>query len=379
MILPPPKPKRLLLTTDTVGGVWTYALELTHALAEHNVQVVLATMGNPLSRDQRRETNALSNVEVYESSYKLEWMENPWKDVSRAGNWLLELEWRTKPDVVHLNGFAHGALPFRSPKIVVGHSCVSSWWSAVKNEEAPRHWDAYREVVRAGLQAAHVVVAPSKAMLDCLNRYYGPLTGRVIYNGRDPSLFHPGIKEEVILAAGRLWDEGKNVAALSKVAPDLPWKIYLAGDVRRADGTTVRDKHLTFLGKLPPEMLACWFSKASIYAFPARYEPFGLSVLEAGMSGCALVLGDIPSLREIWNGAALFVDPDDTDQLKHTLLTLIQNLFRRKELASFAQCRAIQLNPKHMAAEYLSAYTEALSRFTPPVSNIQPIEALCGS
>ncbi len=31
---------------------------------------------------------------------------------------------------------------------------------------------------------------------------------------------------------------------------------------------------------------------------PARYEPFGLSVLEAALSGCALVLGDIPSLRE---------------------------------------------------------------------------------
>ncbi|MFN7139968.1 MAG: glycosyltransferase family 4 protein [Limisphaerales bacterium] len=365
---PPPKPKRVLMTADTIGGVWTYALELARALAEHNVQVALATMGNPLSRDQRRETKSLRNLEVFESSYKLEWMDNPWNDVSRAGNWLLELESRVQPDLVHLNGFAHGALPFRTPKLVVGHSCVSSWWKAVKNDEAPGDWNAYREVVRAGLQSAHLVVAPSKAMLDCLNHYYGPITGRVIYNGRDPSLFHPGRKEELILAAGRLWDEAKNIAALSKAAPAVPWTIYVAGDSKHPNGTVMRDKHLCFLGKLPPNVLAKWFSKSSIYAFPARYEPFGLSVLEAGLSGCALVLGNIPSLREIWNGAAIFVSPDDPDELAATLSHLTQNLFRRKELATYAQCRAIQLTPQHMAGEYMAAYTELLSSTRPPQS-----------
>ena len=65
-------------------------------------------------------------------------------------------------------------------------------------------------------------------------------------------------------------------------------------------------------GRLTPPQMARVVSRApSIYALPARYEPFGLSVLEAALSGCALVLGDIPSLREIWDGAALFVDPDD--------------------------------------------------------------------
>ena len=59
-----------------------------------------------------------------------------------------------------------------------------------------------------------------------------------------------------------------------------------------------------------------WFAHASIYALPARYEPFGLSSWKQPR-GCALVLGDIASLREICD-AALFIPPDDTERLAST-------------------------------------------------------------
>jgi glycogen synthase len=349
------------MTADTVGGVWTYALELTRALAEQDVQVVLATMGNPLSREQRREVKHLTNVELHESTFKLEWMENPWPDVARAGQWLLEIEQRTQPDVIHLNGYAHGALPFQAPKVVVGHSCVPSWWRAVKGSDAPATWSQYREVVQAGLQAAHLVITPSKAMLDQLHFFYGNVPGRVIYNGRDPALFCHARKEEIILSAGRLWDEAKNIRALENVSSEIPWPIYVAGEAKPPGGSIARRTSLCTLGKLPTDLLARWYGKASIYALPARYEPFGLSVLEAGLAGCALVLGNIPSLRELWNGAALFVRPDDMDELRFTLQRIIESPFRRKELAAYAQCRAIQFTPKRMASEYLAAYAEVMA------------------
>jgi len=82
---------RLLLTTDTVGGVWTYALELARALSPHNVEVLLATMGAPVSAEQRAEAAALPNGRVAESAYKLEWMDDSWDDVRRSGDWLLDL------------------------------------------------------------------------------------------------------------------------------------------------------------------------------------------------------------------------------------------------------------------------------------------------
>src|SRR5688500_4368059 len=126
-------PSRILMTADTVGGVWTYAMELCAALAPHGVDVALATLGAPLADAQRRQVDRLDNVRVYDGGhFKLEWMPEPWEDVSRSGEWLLEIERSERPEVVHLNGYAHGSLPWSAPTVVVGHSCVCSWWQAVK-------------------------------------------------------------------------------------------------------------------------------------------------------------------------------------------------------------------------------------------------------
>lgn len=354
---------KLLMTADTVGGVWTYALELCRVLAPRGVEVVLATRGAPLSAAQRSEVAALENLEVVESRLKLEWMEEPWEDVQRASGWLLELDARHRPHVIHLNDYAHGALPFQAPVVLVGHSCVLSWYRAVRGHEAPPSWDRYRQEVTRGVRGADVVVAPSRAMLESLAADYGPiLSGRVIHNGRSPELFRPAAKEPFIFAAGRLWDEAKNLGALDEIAARLPWPVYAAGEATSPDGAAAAHRSINLLGRLPPDRLAGWLSRASIYALPAKYEPFGLSVLEAALSGCALVLGDIPSLRELWEGAATFVDPDDQDALRERLVELVCDPARRRELAEAAQERAEDYTPEMMASRYLTVYRELLAR-----------------
>jgi len=137
-------PKRILMTADTVGGVWSYTLRLARALDRYDIEVIIATMGEALSPAQRDQIQSLSNVQVRESTYKLEWMQNPWKDVQAAGEWLLSLEDEFEPDLIHLNGYAHGNLPWRAPRIVVGHSCVLSWLRAIKSEDAPAEYGRYK-------------------------------------------------------------------------------------------------------------------------------------------------------------------------------------------------------------------------------------------
>ncbi|MFN7131626.1 MAG: glycosyltransferase family 4 protein [Myxococcales bacterium] len=354
---------KLLMDADTVGGVFTYAVELCRALGARGVEVALATKGASLSRAQRTQLAALDNVQVFESALKLEWMAAPWDDVARASDWLLALEAKLRPNIVHLNDYAHGALPFVAPVVVVGHSCVVSWFQAVKGQPLPPEWERYREEVTRGLQGADVVVAPSRAMLASLAENYGPiLSGRVIHNARNPALFHPARKEPLVFAAGRLWDEAKNLSALEAVAGRLPWPVYVAGDCTSPDGGEVRPSAVNALGHLPPEQLAGWLGRAAIYAFPARYEPFGLSVLEAALSGCALVLGDVPSLRELWGEAALFVAPDDPDALRGTLAELTSSLDRVRELGMLARERARAFSPESMATQYLTIYRELTAR-----------------
>jgi glycogen(starch) synthase len=352
---------KLLMTTDTVGGVWTYAVELARALAPHGVQVVLATMGAPPSDAQRKQAAALPNVVLAESQYKLEWMDDPATDVRWAGDWLLGLEARHEPDVVHLNGYTHGSLPFDAPVVIVGHSCVLSWWRRVGGRDAPAEFAWYRRAVPAGLHAADLVVAPTRAMLDELHLHYGRLPRtRVIPNARDPRLYRRGTKEPLVLTAGRVWDEAKNIPALRRAAPRLAWPVYVAGETRSANaaGGTADTSDVIPLGRLTENELAGWYARATIYCLPARYEPFGLSALEAALSACALVLGDIASLREVWGDAAVYIHPDDHDGLAGAL---IANPDATAELARRAQSRASDYTPQRMAEGYLKAYRDLTS------------------
>jgi glycogen(starch) synthase len=358
------RPLRVLMTADTVGGVWTYAVELARALDARGIEVAVASMGALPAPHQRAQLCDLSRVKLFPSAYKLEWMQDCWSDVDQAGQWLLALEREFEPDLVHLNQFDFGALPFRAPTLLVAHSCVLSWWRAVHGGAAPPEWNTYRTRVAQGLAAASLVAAPTAAMLRSLADNYGHDTrrGLVLPNAADPDSFEPVPKQPVVLAAGRFWDAAKNLAALEKVAAGLPWPVLVAGSCEHPDGGVIAPAGVQSLGQLPRAQLARELAQAALYALPARYEPFGLSVLEAAFSGCALVLGDIPTLRETWGDAAVYVPPEDHAGLQAALLRLIQRPSERAQLAAAARARASHVTPARQCDAYLQAYARLTSR-----------------
>jgi glycosyltransferase involved in cell wall biosynthesis len=79
-------------------------------------------------------------------------------------------------------------------------------------------------------------------------------------------------------------------------------------------------------------------------------------VLEAAFSECTLVLGDIASLREIWGDAALFVPPDDTNQLADALRLLVERPDIRQEMARRSRARAQEFTADRMAETYAELY-----------------------
>jgi glycogen(starch) synthase len=349
----------VLMTADTVGGVWTYALELADALAPHDVRVQLATMGPRMSAAQRAAVESSAVAGVHESRFALEWMPDPWDDVDRAGEWLLHLAAEVRPDVVHLNGYAHAVLPWPAPVVVVAHSCVVSWWAAVRGGEAPREWDEYRARVGAGLRAADAIVAPTAAMLAEVRRCHGIGPGVVVPNCRSDAWAHVVDKEPVVLGAGRVWDEAKNLCAVTAVASELPWPVVIAGDPTPPLPAPVRPDPAggaTLLGTLAWDELAAWLRRASVYVAPSSYEPFGLGPLEAAQAGCALVLGDIPSLREVWGDAATFVDPRDDRGLAAAVRYLTEHPTERADLSARARHRAEGYTPQRTAAGYRAVY-----------------------
>ena len=105
--------------------------------------------------------------------------------------------------------------------------------------------------------------------------------------------------------------------------------------------------------------MAAWLARAAVFALPARYEPFGLLPLEAALSGCALVLGDIESLREVWGDAADYVDPDDADALARTINTLIASPERLHAASGAAYAQAVGYGMERTAAAYVDLYQRA--------------------
>jgi glycogen synthase len=350
---------RVLMTTDTVGGVWTYAIQLAKSLSRYDVMVDLVTLGPAPEESQRQEALALPNVALHEVSCRLEWMDDPWDDLLSAGERLLRLAEELQPDVIHLNDYSQGALPWSAPVLVVGHSCVLSWHRAVRGTPAGAEWDVYRDHVAEGLRGADLVVAPTAAMLESLQSHYGPLSHtEVISNGRDLMSPHPrsSAGHAYVFTAGRLWDEAKNVSVLDAAAGEIAWPVYAAGDLNSPNGGRASSSALHLIGRVSPAEMKRRLQEAAIYAHPARYEPFGLVPLEAAQCGCALVLGDIPTLREIWKDSALFVSPDDAAGLAVAINRLIADPRLRQRYAERARSRAGLFTADQMAQRYLRAY-----------------------
>lgn len=353
--------RRVLMTGDTVGGVWTFTLELARALGSHGIEVALAAMGGEPSAAQSEEAAQIQNLILWTSSYKLEWMTDPWRDVEAAGEWLRNLEAQFAPDVVHLNTFGHGTLRWSAPVLLTAHSCVLSWWRAVRGATIPTEWKQYRACVASALRAANMVTSPSAWMLHSLEENYGPVRrGLVIPNGRNAELFQRLPKEQFILSAGRLWDEAKNIGLLAHIARELPWPVCVAGEEEHPDGGSPELGGCRALGLLSPAELRSWYGRAAIYALPARYEPFGLSALEAALSGCALVLGDIPSLREVWGNSAIFVSPSAPQEWSRVLRRLAGDPTGCEEFGRRARRRALEFTPERMATAYAHCYLQII-------------------
>jgi glycogen synthase len=359
------KTLNVLMTGDTVGGVWTYCVQLIRAMAPFKVNYTLVTMGGKCSEEQRREAKKLKNINLIETAYKTEWMDNPWEDVNAGGSLLLKLEETLKPDIIHLNDYASGALNFKAPKLIVGHSCVYSWWKEVKKEAPPAWCSEYFRRVKKGLTSADHVVAPSNFMMESLNENYGSFKSQaIIPNARDRKLFAPERKLPYVFSMGRIWDEAKNIKALAQVSHKLSWPVFIAGNTTEpfSENKTsfLKNSNACFLGNLDKDEVSERLAQASIFVLPVKYEPFGLSVLEAALSGCALILGDIPSMRENWSGAAAFVNPDDMQELEEVIECLINHPSQRNKLAEQAKERAKEFAPAKMATAYFNSYRNLL-------------------
>ena len=144
--------------------------------------------------------------------------------------------------------------------MVVGHSCVLSWWRAVKRA-APPSWDRYWHEVRRGLHAADMVVAPFRHDAGRAAARSGPASHSVIHNGRAD---RDSRSRRTSLSCCRraVLGRGKDLAALERAARDCRGQSTSPAthspEGSSADATM---RHTRSLGRLDEPAMAAWLAR----------------------------------------------------------------------------------------------------------------------
>jgi glycosyltransferase involved in cell wall biosynthesis len=357
---------RLLITTDTIGGVWTFSIELVRGLLERGCAIALVSFGRPPSSGQQRNcdefTERFSERFLYVASdTPLEWMEANSSAFTEAAPLLARIGNNFNADLLHSSQFCFGALDLPIPKLVTVHSDVLSWAQSCGQTLAESRWlQQYLSLVRAGLAGAAAVAAPTHWMMHALETLYPlPQTRLVIPNGRTVPPSHNEVRMLQAITAGRLWDPAKDLCLLTNV--QSPGPILVAGEMEHELSViSPMSGSLKLLGKIGQDQLLGLFCQSSVYLCTSIYEPFGLAPLEAALCGCAVLARDIPSLNEVWQDGALYFR--DAASLSLLLQRLYSSPDALHEIQMRSSLRAQHFTRDRMVDQYLALFETTIAK-----------------
>lgn len=200
----------------------------------------------------------------------------------------------------------------------------------------------------------------------------------VIYNGLDLDKFYTinnakeniqknyGITQDFFLFVGKL-EKRKNVTLLLDVIKEINilYKNFILLIIGPKDPfyqlrfKNYPVKHFNFI---MDKDLPLFYSAASGFVFPSLYEGFGIPIAEAMACGCPVICSDIPVLREIYEGAAIFCSPYDKSSWYQAMNQLIadQELRNKLKLEGFNKTK--MFNWDNVARETLKVYNKIEQR-----------------
>lgn len=317
-----------LMVTIEPGGLWRPVLAVARLLASRGVRVSIASPYGRVPEPHRSALRATPNVAVHEAGFARE------SDTidPRVGAWLGRLCDTLRPSLVHLDGPVPLLSAWPCPRVTVLRHCPVAKWELTRGERLSARLAAVRDRIAAALRAASVVITPTRWAAELAHRTYGPLgTVRVVPYGRDER-------------------------ELTPTTADGPPAVLLGG---AADPSVVAALAAAPVAVVPVGYLEAALRRAPVFASPARYEPFGPGALDAALSGAALVLGDIPSLREVWRDAAVYVDPIDAGDVLDAIDALVAVPELRRAMAERALARARRFSLQRAVAALATAWTSA--------------------
>jgi len=207
------------------------------------------------------------------------------------------------------------------------------WFRA--GEGLRRRW-----LTRRAAAAASVIFTDSQFSRSELEKHLrtDPARVRVIPPGVTPrTVDRLQVREPIVLFVGSLFNRRRLpdlIGAFAKAAAAVPHaRLVIVGDDRTwprqdlrgiaaAQGVSGRTQFLSYISD---EELAALYSRAAVFAFLSEYEGFGLTPLEALAAGVPPVVLDTEVAREVYDGAAVYVRPDDVEGAAAAIAELLTN------------------------------------------------------
>jgi mannosylfructose-phosphate synthase len=370
------------------GGQVVYVLRLSECLARLGYKVDIFTRRFEGQPEIERISERVRIVRVPAGGPALirkEWLHEVVPEwVSNATAWIARHELRYAFIDSHYwdAGLAGGAL---APRLGIPHLHTPHSIGAWKRDnmdgdpaELEREYNFSRRVreERIVYDEADAIIATTPQQRELLvAEEYGVEAAKIVVvpPGYDDSRFYPvstatrqaikrdvGIDGPLVLALGRVAaNKGYDLLleAMPTVVERVPGvQLLLAigstsptpGEVRQVDDLRALAEqlgiadHVRFHDYVPDEELADTYRAADVFALSSRYEPFGMTAVEAMACGTPAVVTTQGGLWEMvtWGTEALYADPNDPQAFGHALATVLQYPDIARQLARFGSHRA---------------------------------------
>lgn len=285
---------------------------------------------------------------------------------------------RLRPDVLHVhcfgpNGIYADALRrrYRTPLVLTSHGETLGDDSNVYARSA-----LLRDRLRRAIASASAVTTPSRYVLDDLRAHYGLRAGNTVPNGVDLDVRADDISPsgDYLFAVGRLGAAKGFDLLIDAFAQARPpgVRLLIGGDGPEHDALRQHTERagvgddVQLLGRLSPEQVAGYMSRATAVVVPSRSEAFGIVALEAWRSGAPLVMTSRGGAAEFVHDGVdgILVDPTDVAALSAALLRVLGDADLRNVLRARARERVSQFTWAAVGDQYQALYDGARKEAT---------------
>jgi glycosyltransferase involved in cell wall biosynthesis len=199
-----------------------------------------------------------------------------------------------------------------------------------------------KSMIKYSLRNSDVQITSSKIEYDGIKKLKAK-NPCYIYHAIDLSKYHRmNIKKENVLFTLSHLTKGnferkkikEIIKAFKIVLTELPeYKLYIGGDINDDGYPELKklvdemhlDKSVKFLGRISGEDKIKYYNLAKIFVQPTSYEGFGVAMAESMACGTPVVTSRNGAIPEVFDSCAIFVDPEDIEDIANGIIKLIRN------------------------------------------------------